>query len=122
MYASDRQRHKCNAKTWTQLSECTWNTCTFQSRLKEAIPRFLNNVFSLKPLPQYFFPVETGFEHSVLEHFYIAHKNRQCYEYINSNLKLKYMDKRIEFISFFLISGLITHHTVQTIDNARYSS
>lgn len=69
MYASDRQRHKCNAKTWTQLSECTWNACTFQSRLKEAIPRFLNNVFSLKPLPQYFFPVETGFEHSVLEHF-----------------------------------------------------
>lgn len=39
----------------------------------------------------FFFPVKTGFEHSVLEHFYIAHKNRQCYEYINSNLKLKYM-------------------------------
>lgn len=127
MYASDRQRHKCNAKTWTQLSECTWNTCTFQSRLKEAIPRFLNNVFSLSNLCHNIFFRRNGIRTQCFRAFlsiyiYIAHKNRQCYEYINSNLKLKYMDKRIEFISFFLISGLITHHTVQTIDNARYSS
>lgn len=69
MYASDRQRHKCNAKTWTQLSECTWNACTFQSRLKEAIPRLLNNVFLSNLCHNIFFPVETGFEHSVLELF-----------------------------------------------------
>lgn len=66
-------------------------------------------------MPQYFFPVETGFEHSVLEHFYIAHKNRQCYEYINSNLKLKYMDKRIEFISFFL--NIWSYYTSDCADN-----
>lgn len=73
-------------------------------------------MFSLSNLcHNIFFPVETGFEHSVLEHFYIAHKNRQCYEYINSNLKLKYMDKRIEFISFFL--NIWSYYTSDCADN-----
>lgn len=53
-----------------------------------------------------FFPRRNGIRTQCFRAFlsiyiYIAHKNRQCYEYINSSLKLKYMDKRIEFISFF---------------------
>lgn len=56
-----------------------------------------SKVFSIKCLPQYFFPSKRdikGFIALPSIYIYIADKNRQYYEYINnSNLELKYIEK-----------------------------
>lgn len=75
------------------MHEYTWNT-HFKQYCGSQI---YSKVFSIKCLPQYFFPSKRdikGFIALPSIYIYIADKNRQYYEYINnSNLELKYIEK-----------------------------